>query len=443
MAVPSATAQVSPQESPVTFTKHIAPILQRSCETCHRPGGIAPMPLRSYEDVRPWARSIKVKTAQREMPPWFIEKNVGIQKFKDDPSLSDKEIALIANWVDSGAPRGNPADMPPPRQFASQNEWSIGTPDLIVSSPVRRVEPVAADFQGDVEPSRVGLTEERYVKAVEVREVRLREQTVDNAATGGRAALGYSVIHHAIISARQDIGSNDDSPVEPRGHNFGMAHEAGQNATLYPDGMGVVLPANSFLTWELHTHASGKEVDVRLDVAFTLHPKGYTPKYFLGGVGGGSFANHDLDIPAGQDDVRFDAVRLVSKPTKLVTFEPHMHAGGKRMCLQATYPNGVRQTLNCAKYNHNWVKVYSYADDVAPLLPPGTILQVIGWYDNSPKNPRNAEPRNWKGFGNRSIEDMMFFLGKGVTLTDEQFKEELAARAASQQRSNRSTAQNP
>jgi hypothetical protein len=132
-APPGGQAKPQPQ---VTFTKDIAPILQRSCQGCHRPGSMAPMSLLSYEDVRPWARAIKLRTALREMPPWFIEKNVGIQNFKNDPSLSDDEIAMIARWAEAGAPRGNPADMPPPRQFADQDKWSIGTPDLIVSSPV-------------------------------------------------------------------------------------------------------------------------------------------------------------------------------------------------------------------------------------------------------------------------------------------------------------------
>jgi hypothetical protein len=100
------------------------------------------------------------------------------------------------------------------------------------------------------------------------------------------------------------------------------------------------------------------------------------------------------------------------------------------MCTQAIYPSGVRETLNCSGYNHNWVKIYTYDDDVAPLLPAGTIVHIIGWYDNSAKNPRNPEPRNWKGFGNRSIDDMMFNLGKSISLTEDEFKAELAARQA-------------
>jgi hypothetical protein len=442
--MPAVGAEQAAPQAQVTFTKDIAPILQRSCENCHHAGGSGPMPLSSYEDVRPWARAIKLRTSLREMPPWFIEKNVGIQKFKDDPSLIDEEIAKIAAWADNGGPRGNPADMPPPRQFADTTEWRIGKPDLIISSPVRTVQAVGADFQGDVTPTPVGLTEDRFVKAVEVREVRVQEAKAEGTAASPRAALSYSVIHHAIISARTELGADDDSPVGFRADNFTVAHEAGQNATIYPDELGVRLPAGSFLTWELHTHSFGKEALVRLDIAFKLHPKGYKPKYVvteLGGGGAASLANHDLDIPAGEDNARFDALIVLRKPTKLVTFEPHMHAGGKRMCVQATYPNGAVETLNCSRYNHNWVKVYSYADDVAPLLPAFTVLHVIGWYDNSSKNPRNAEPRNWKGFGNRSIEDMMFFLGRQVTLTEEQFKEEVAQRQVNQ-RLPKTTAQN-
>ena len=170
---------VAGQATPmVTFTKDIAPILQRSCQNCHRPDALGPMSLLTYEDVRPWAKAIKRRTSTREMPPWFIERNVGIQKFRDDPSLTDGEIAKIASWADSGAPRGNPADAPPPRQFPSGADWSFGTPDLVVSSPVRTIKAVEADFQGDIGVTRTGLTEDRYIKAVEVREVRLNEKVV-------------------------------------------------------------------------------------------------------------------------------------------------------------------------------------------------------------------------------------------------------------------------
>jgi len=427
----TATAQGSAN---VTFTKDIVPILQRSCQSCHRPGAMAPMPLISYEDVRPWASAIKRRTAAREMPPWFIEKNVGIQKFKDDPSLTDAEIVKIVKWVDSGAPRGNPADAPPARQFPAGADWSFGTPDLVVSSPVWKIKAVEADFQGDIGVTPTGLTENRYVKAVEVREVRLKESTPTTLTSTPRAALNISAIHHATIGARTEFDRDSEFPIsESVKGAFALVHELGQNTTIYPDDLGILLPANSLLTWRLHTHANGKDTEVRIDLGFKLHPKGYTPKHVL--TAAGSLSNHDLDIPAGDDNVRIDAYMVLTKPSRMVSFEPHMHASGKRMCVEAILPSGTRQTLNCVGYDHNWVKVYQYDDDAAPLLPANTILHSIGWYDNSSKNPRNAEPRNWKGFGNRSIEDMMIGIGKYIALTDDEFKDAVAARQAKRHRS--------
>jgi mono/diheme cytochrome c family protein len=135
LAAAPATAAEQAAQAPVTFTKDIAPILQNRCQNCHRPGDMAPMSLVTYEEVRPWVRSIKARVAAREMPPWHIERNIGIQKFKGDPSLTDKEIATIVAWVDRGAPMGNPADLPPARAFDDDDKWHIGTPDLIIRSP--------------------------------------------------------------------------------------------------------------------------------------------------------------------------------------------------------------------------------------------------------------------------------------------------------------------
>jgi mono/diheme cytochrome c family protein len=428
MIMPAVAAAQSDSNREVTFAKDIAPIFQRSCQTCHRPGGGAPMSLLRYEDARPWARAIKQRTGTREMPPWFIEKNVGIQEFKDDPSLSDAEIATIARWVDAGSPRGNPADMPPPKTFPSGIEWTIGEPDLIVTSPTAKVPAFGADWHGYWEATKVPLDEDRYIKSVEVHEVR-----VSGASSAGRTGGlgGYSVIHHAGITAGSEAGGEPGPVNSMSADGFGMTHEAGQNATVFPDGLGVKLPAKSSLAWRVHTHSFGEEVSVRLDVGFKFHPKGYQPKYQVrGGAIGGMLSNNDLDIPANSDNIRFDTVSFLKTPAKLVSFEPHLHAGGKRMCVNATFPNGIVQTLTCAGYNHNWVKTYNYADHAAPLLPAGTVIHVIAWYDNSVKNRNVIEPRNWHGVGSRSIDEMFFFLGRWVALTEEQYKEELAERAS-------------
>ncbi len=188
----------------VTYTKDIAPILQRSCENCHRPNGAGPMSLTTYEEVRPWARAIKQRTGigphAGVMPPWYMEKNIGIQKYKDDPSLSDLEVAKVAKWADTGAPRGNPADMPPARVYVDDSVWRIGTPDLIVKMQDITVKGNAPDWWGEIESVPIPIDEDRYVLAVEVKEVNdVDAQNKERQTVGGRY-----VFHHLIY--RTQVG---------------------------------------------------------------------------------------------------------------------------------------------------------------------------------------------------------------------------------------------
>src|SRR5262249_35500714 len=172
----------------VTFTKDVAPILQRACQNCHHAGAIAPMPLVTYQDVRPWARAIKAKVMAREMPPWYIDRHIGIQKFKDDPSLTDDEIAIIAKWADAGAPQGAIADMPAPRQFNDVDKWHIGKPDLIVTMPkAYELKANGPDefLDVDVDP---GFTEDMYISAVETKP----------------EPYSFKVVHHATANMIED-----------------------------------------------------------------------------------------------------------------------------------------------------------------------------------------------------------------------------------------------
>ncbi len=423
----------------VTFTNEVAPILQRSCQRCHRPESVAPMSFITYEDARPWARAIKEKTALREMPPWFIEKNIGIQEYKDDISLTDEEIATFAAWADAGAPRGDLADMPPLIVWADADEWTIGTPDLIVSTPEMTVPAVAADYHDEFGPVPTGLTEDRYVKAVEVKEIRLLDAEtkaqLDQKVNSGSGFARFTIHHMGIHTGEQYYESDKDRA------QFRLTHEIGQNATIYPDDVGVILPAGSELKFTVHLYAAGVSVPVRADIGFKLHPKGYQPKYkswefsYVGGIGDA------LDIPAGDDNVRFDGFYIMPEDGILNTFEPHMHSSGKRMCLEAIYPdesrrrgqNQRREVLSCAKYDHNWAKVYVYEDDSAPLLPKGAVLHLTGWYDNSAKNRNVVDPRNWRSYGHRTMDDMFILLAKLTFLNEEQYAELAAEREAKRQ----------
>ena len=109
--------------TPVTFTKDVAPIFQEKCQECHRKGSMAPMSLVTYDEARPWAKSIRQRVIARQMPPWHIDKNVGVAKFKNDISLSDEQINKVVRWVDAGAPQGDPKDMPPPKQWPGDSDW--------------------------------------------------------------------------------------------------------------------------------------------------------------------------------------------------------------------------------------------------------------------------------------------------------------------------------
>lgn len=427
-ALPAGAAAQAPSAPPATYTRDIAPILQRACQNCHNPNGIGPMSLMTYEQVRPWARAIKLRTSRREMPPWFVEKHIGIQRFKDDTSLSDAEMDAITRWVDSGAPQGNRADLPPAQTPRDPDAWTIGTPDLVVSSPPISVKSVAADFMTDVGPTPTGLLEDRYVQAIEVREI----ARASGPATGQNGTnLNYFLVHHATISVA-DASARDAAPGdEGSAVRRLMFYQMGQNATIYPRDVGSLLPAGAALNFGIHVHSVGEALPLRLEVAFRFYPKGYAPKHVLSPFSASpSFQHEELDLPAGQSDIRVDGYTPVTRPTKLVTFVPHLHANGTRMCIEAIYPDGRTEMLNCARWDHNWSRQYFYEDDAAPLLPVGSLVHVIAWFDNSSSNPRNVEPRNWKGYGNRTIDDMSFLLSEAIYLTDEEFKAEVAARAA-------------
>jgi len=418
--LPAGPAGPVDTNEPVTFTKDIAPILQRSCQRCHRPNSVAPMSLLNYEEVRPWARAMKVRTALRNkplaMPPWYIEKNVGIQQYKGDISLSEAEIAKVARWADSGAPRGNPADMPPALKFADASAWEIGTPDLIVSSPDVEVKAAAPDWWGPIGETPTGLTEDRYVAAVEMREVNDLAGKSDGKTIGG-----LFIFHHLIWSAVGGTGGQ-----RPDAAQSWPVHEVGRNADIFDPDAGRLLPAGSKLVFpSAHMHATGTPTKGRVEFGFKFHPKGYEPKKKVRGLD--VTATLDLDIKGMQADQRIEAYSTLTEHTKVTVFEPHMHAAGVRMCLDAIWATTV-ETLSCAGYNHGWVRTYTYADDAAPLLPKGTILRVTGYFDNTPANRNVADPRNWSGLGHRSIDNMMINIGQTMPLTDEEFQREMAAR---------------
>src|SRR5215471_8332169 len=408
IASPALAAQSAAQ---ITFTKDVAPILQNKCQVCHRPGTFAPMSLLTYEEARPWAKAIKEKVLAREMPPWHIDKNVGIRRFQNDRSLSEEEIATLVKWVDAGAQKGNPVDMPPPRQFEDQDKWHI-TPDLIVQLPKDIVVPEkAADrwIDIDVDP---GLTEDRYIQAIET-----------------KPSKGFKVVHHVVTSMKHDDDPPADTRVTAQG-TFLNEYALGKNADVFPEGAGRLMKAGTKISFNLHLHAVGRETLANIALGLKLYPKGYTPKYIETTEKIGD--PKDLDIPPNSDNVRFDAYNTLDKPARVLSFQPHMHNRGKASCMEAIYPGGHKvETLSCvSRYQFARHLVYVYAEDEQPLLPAGTILHMISWYDNSNGNKFNPDPDNLITYGQRTIDEMGGAWVSYYTLSDQEYKQQVEARKA-------------
>jgi len=412
----SAPALAQTPASP-TFSKDIAPILQRSCQSCHRPGEIAPMALTTYREVRPWARSIKTRVVKRDMPPFHVDRTIGIQAFKDDPSLSDAEIALVSRWVDAGAPQGNPADLPPAATFAKTGDWQIGEPDLVIKFPAYDVAAAGPDLFGDLF-APIAIDEDRYIQAIQTR-----------SAT----PQSHKVVHHALSYS---VASPEGEQAAMDEGQFLVEYASGKNAEVYPEGSGVLLQKGQRARLSYHLHSIGEATKAEVEIGIKLYPKGYVPKHIRWSRQLAQ-PTTPIDIPAGTI-TRSDGYTILHKPARLLAFQPHMHNLGKRQCLEAIYPTSGTRTqtemLNCADFNNNWHLTYNYDEAEQPLLPAGTILHNIQWHDNTAANPRAIDPKNWVGDGQRTIDEMGFFWIGWVELTDQEYAEQLAARKAQQQR---------
>jgi len=407
----------------VTFHKDIEPILQRSCQTCHRDGGVAPMPLITYEQTAPFAGLIEYKTALRDragaMPPFYAEKDIGIQHIKDDPSLTDAELVAISTWARSGTPEGDAADAPTPLVFDNNAKWKLGEPDRIVSLEDFLMEGGRPDWWGELPSVKTGMTEDRYVKSVEIIEVNDVNEGVAASDTVG----GLYIFHHMIW--RTEVVDENGKIIPGKAVSFPV-HEVGRNGDVFDPDAGPLLAANTaFFTDSVHMHSNGRDTTGHLEIGFRFHPKGYEPKYksSISILGNGV----DISVEGNAKDQELHAYQVLTQNTKVITFEPHLHAPGERMCLEAIWGYSV-ETISCVGYDHNWVRGYGFEDNYTPLLPKGTILHITGYFDNTKANPNVPDPRNWQGSGNRSVTNMFIDLGIRVTMTDEQFMEEMEMR---------------
>ena len=434
IAAPAIAADAPKQ---VTFSKDVAPILQAKCQDCHQPNSIAPMSLIKFDEVRPWARAIRERVSTRQMPPWHIDKSVGVQKFKNDMSLSDEQIDTIVRWIDAGAPQGDPRDLPAPKPLITSNEWigqrdGFGPPDITIKSDEYMMPAKHQDVWWRPQ-STIPITEPRWVKMVEIRPSSIQ----------ARKVVHHSIAYEVLDPSNTDSvntgtangpggpggGANPDDLVNRRPQIMEWA--IGKGYDLYREGTGKLIMPGETISWDQHLHAVGEEISTGSELGIWFYPKGQEPKkrsYLIGFTG----IDRSKMLDIAPNSVAYTEGFTVLKENTIITnFQPHFHLRGKAMQVEAIKPDGSRQIISyVGNFNFNWMTNYVYDDDAAPIFPKGTIIHVSAYYDNTKANKNNPDPEQWVGYGDRTVDEMAHAWMNVVYLNDEEYKNLLDERKA-------------
>jgi len=412
----------------VTWAEHVAPILYRSCVECHQPDGIGPMSLLDYQTARRYAARIRSMVASREMPPWHIDKSVGIQEYKNDVSLSDAEIQTVVQWVEGGAEQGDPSKAPPQPVIPAATEWRLESqfgrpPDLVIRSTPFDMGAQGLDNWWTPEVTVTGIDGPRWVMANE---------------TKPSYPQGRKVVHHAnttLIPASGGRGSGFT--------NFGI----GKPYDVYPENTGQQIAPGDKVSFNIHYYPYGEPVeDDVVEVGLWFFPEGQTPRFATEGdvqwdsqrsavIDGETYTTQQLVIPP-HGRLTTQGVHVLDQNTRLHSCRGHMHFRGSAQQLEAVYPDGRTEVLCRVNWNSHWHITYLFEDDVMPLLPKGTVLLITAWYDNTENNPVNPDPDQWVIFGRRTGDEMSHMWIGATYLSDEDFeflKAQRAQRIAEQQ----------
>jgi hypothetical protein len=436
----SAGAQ-SPQgiQSPAspTFTKDVAPILYSRCVSCHRPGDIAPMSLLSYEEARPYARSIRTKVAEGTMPPWHAEAAPGT--FRNDRRLTAAEKDTILKWVDAGAPKGDLQDMPAPPVFAAG--WSIGEPDAILTMSKAFEVPAAGEIPYQYFELPTNFTEDKWVQAIELRpgalsvvhhilafsrapesgagkrhdftakgpasasgqpETRVLGDDPPPSQDGAPAGNGRNNQRNGRERTRQG-GSRGQEDGEPHDPGLLIATTApGTNAQAFEPGRALLVKAGSIITFQMHYTASGKPTADRSSIGFVFAKQPAAEE-----VRTGAFMNTGFSIPPGAADHVVDSAIEFNADSTVLGIFPYTHLRGKSWEYRMVYPDGRSEiVLAVPKYDFNWQTYYEFT---TPLrVPKGARLEATARYDNSPANKSNPDPRKVVHWGEQTWEEMQY-----------------------------------
>ncbi len=401
-----------------TWYRDALPIIQENCQECHREEGAnyggmrAPMAFGSYEEARPWARSIAKQVKSREMPPWDAHpQHNGV--FANERVLTDDEVDTLVRWAQAGAPAGDRADAPPAREFKSTGGWLIGKPDLVVTMP----EPytVADEVEDIYTAFSVDLTEEMLPE--------------DRWVIAFQCQPSTSIVHHFNLHLLEPDENGElpaelpefpvDGQIAPQQAGQYMGGTAsGSEANRYPEGYGFLLKKGSRVTFDIHYHkepGAGTAVTDQSSIGFVFSEK---PLDRMIGSGIRPAMKFDFAIPPNDANYKVGPLATKAwKDTDLIGLMPHMHMRGKAARYVARYPDGTSEVLlDVPNYDFSWQTVYYYKE--MKRIPKGTTIEYTAWYDNSPEAAArygfdsNREVR----FGQPSTDEMVmgFIMGAAV-----------------------------
>ncbi|MBI3736846.1 cytochrome c, partial [Candidatus Sumerlaeota bacterium] len=361
-------------DEPITFSKQIAPLMQKHCQSCHRPGEAAPMSLLDYASARPYAKSIKKAVTERTMPPWHADPRYGT--YSNDRRLSDDEIATLVKWIDAGAQEGNPADLPKPLEFVQG--WGIGTPDLVVTATKPFNVPATGiiDYQNIVMPP---FPEDRWVTKLEIR------------------PSNRNVAHH--INLFRLLPGMDET--KKGNKEFVTGYVPGGIVTEYPEGTALFFPKGTKCVLQAHYVTTGKEESDQTSIGFIFARKPVEKQIYNVLI-----SNYMFAIPPNDPNYEVKAQWQFREPITVIGCMVHMHLRGKDYMFRIKRPDGTEEIMTSVpKYDFNWQMGYHFKD--RPRLPAKTVIEGIAHMDNSKENPFNPDPNATVRYGPQTYDEMV------------------------------------
>ena len=382
-----------------TFYRDVLPILEQHCKQCHRAKEIAPFPLMSYRDARPWAKPMAKAVQDRKMPPWFADPCCG--HFANDNSLTPAQIQTLVDWANSGALEGNSKDAPKPPHWVEG--WNIAKPALVLKMPVQVRIPATGDVEYTYEIVPTNFNEGKWAQMSELRPS-AREH-----------------VHHAVVYIRPPesnwlrgapVGKPFTASSLRDPHLMHEAHSTtsdlllvyapGSSPDNWPEGMAKFIPAHSDLVFQMHYTTNGRAASDQTTLGLVFAKKPPAKRILTLQLAN---ENDRIPIPPNVGDYKVVVAGTLPNDAELLSFFPHMHLRGKKFEYNLVRADGTRETLLRVDYDFYWQLSYRLAEP--RMLKAGTKLEAVAWYDNSRANPHNPDPESYVQWGEQTYNEMM------------------------------------